>query len=279
MPRSGHIEIESGKGETFPMLLAFDIGNTNIVVGGFKGEDLLFEFRLKTDPGRTIDEYAAILLTLFRERLGAEYAFESCIICSVVPPITPEIVKVVEERLKIHTVVIGPGTKTGLPIKIAEPTSVGADRVVNAVAAKELFGSPALVIDFGTATSFDYVGPKGTFEGGVIAPGVTTSLEGLVRNTAKLPRIELAWPKSLVGKNTVHAMQVGAVVGYMYLIDGLIEGIEKEVGTIPHIIATGGLGALYSSHSKRIKVYDPHLTLKGMRIIAALNASNPGQGA
>ena len=253
------------------MLLAFDIGNTNIVVGGFKGATLVGEFRLKTDTGRTIDEYEAILLTLFRQHFGEGYTIGAAIVSSVVPPITPEIVKVIQQRFKVSPHVIGPGTKTGVPIKIAEPTSVGADRVVNAVAAKVLFGAPALVVDFGTATSFDYVGPSGAFEGGVIAPGVLTSLEGLVRNTAKLPRIELSWPTSLIGKSTVTAMQVGSVVGYHYLIDGLITGIIKEVGPIPHIIATGGLGGLFAQHSALISAYDPHLTLKGMKIIAEQN--------
>lgn len=253
------------------MLLAFDIGNTNIVVGGFKGAELVFEFRLKTDIGRTVDEYGAILLTLFAQKLGNDFKFSSAAVCSVVPPLTSEIVEFVKERLEIVPLVIGPGTKTGLPITIAEPASVGADRVVNAVAAKELFGCPSLVIDFGTATSFDFVGAKGTFEGGVIAPGVGTSLEGLVKNTAKLPLIDLVWPTSLIGKSTVAAMQVGTVAGYHYMIDGLIDGIIKEAGPIPHIIATGGLGGLFTKHSTRIKTYDPHLTLKGIRIVTSLN--------
>jgi type III pantothenate kinase len=253
------------------VLLAFDIGNTNIVVGGFEGKELQFEFRLKTDAGRTIDEYGAILLTLFSERLGKKFGFRSCAVCSVVPSLTADIVRFAESKLDLKTLVIGPGTKTGLPIKISEPASVGADRVVNAVAAKELFGCPSLVIDFGTATSFDLVGPKGTFEGGVIAPGLQTSLDALVRNTAKLPKIELTWPTSLVGKSTVAAMQVGAIAGYHYLIDGLINGIIEEVGPIKHIIATGGLGAVFKEHSKLIKVYDPHLTLKGVQIVASLN--------
>ena len=158
-----------------------------------------------------------------------------------------------------------------MSIKITEPASLGADRVVNAVAAKELYGCPSLVVDFGTATSFDLVGPDGSFEGGVIAPGVMTSLEALVRNTAKLPRIEPVWPKSLVGKSTVTAMQAGAVAGYVYMIDGLIDGIAAEVGPLAHIIATGGLGRLFTAHSKRIHSYDAHLTLKGMRLIAEMN--------
>ncbi len=253
------------------MLLAFDIGNTNIVIGGFSGESLSFELRLKTDPGRTVDEYGALIRTLLEQQLGQGYSFERCIICSVVPQVTPAIVEFVERCLKLAAYVIGPGTKTGLPIKIAEPASVGADRVVNALAAKEIYGFPSMVIDFGTATSFDIVGASGGFEGGVIAPGVLTSLDGLVRNTAKLPRIELVWPKSLIGKNTVAAMQVGAVAGYGCMIDGLIDGIVAEMGPIPNIIATGGLGKLFATHSKRIKSYDPHLTLKGMRLIAEMN--------
>lgn len=256
---------------TDTMLLAFDIGNTNIVIGGFEGDQLRFELRLKTDTGRTLDEYSAIVLTLFRQQLGENFHFSRCIVCSVVPPVTSGIVDFVERCLSIPVHVIGPGTKTGLPIKVTEPAAVGADRVVNAVAAKTLYGSPAIVIDFGTATSFDIVGPSGSFEGGVIAPGVMTSLEALVRNTAKLPRIELVWPKSLIGKGTVAAMQVGAVAGYMYMVDGLIDGIVAEMGPVPHVIATGGLGRVFTAHSKRIQTYDAHLTLKGMRLIAEMN--------
>lgn len=253
------------------MLLTFDIGNTNIVVGGFKDSALLFEFRLKTDPQRTVDEYAALLDMLLRQKIGEKLSFSGAVICSVVPPVTPEIARLIEERYAIKPLVIGPGTKTGISIKLAEPAAVGADRVVNAVAAKELFGTPALVVDFGTATSFDLVSVAGNYEGGIIAPGVLTALDALVRNTAKLPRIELAWPKSFIGKNTVQAMQVGAVSGYLAMVDGLIDGIVSEVGPIPHIVATGGLGKLFTEHSRRIKHYDPHLTLRGMVRIAALN--------
>ncbi|MBN8550709.1 MAG: type III pantothenate kinase [Deltaproteobacteria bacterium] len=253
------------------MLLTFDIGNTNIVVGGFEKKNLAFEFRLKTDPGRTIDEYAGILFSLL-DRQAEEHKHPSaCVISSVVPPITPDVVRLVKERFNIDALVVGPGVKTGLSIKTTDPAAVGSDRVVNAVAVKALFGSPALVVDFGTATSFDLVSKEGNYEGGIIAPGPATALEALVRNTAKLPRIELSWPKNVVGKNTVAAMQAGVVVGYACLVDGLIDKIIDEVGPIPHVVATGGLGRLFSEHSKSIKNYDPHLTLTGLRIIAELN--------
>jgi type III pantothenate kinase len=170
---------------------------------------------------------------------------------------------------------VGPGIKTGLSIKISNPSAVGADRVVNAVAAKALFGTPALVIDFGTGTTFDYIGEDGSYEGGVICPGPYIALDALVRNTAKLPRIEFAWPKSFVGRDTISAMQAGAIGGYGCMVDGIVDRLISELGPIEHIIATGGFGRLFAAHSTRIKSYDPHLTLKGMRILADLNATPP----
>ena len=253
------------------MLLCFDIGNTNIVIGCFKGDALAFEFRLKTEAGRTIDEYSVLLSTLITSKLGGSPKFSGAVICSVVPPITQDIVTLVKDAFGVEPLVIGPGIKTGVRIKATEPTAVGADRIVNAVAVRELHGAPAIVVDFGTATTFDLVGKDGDYEGGIIAPGIGISMEALVRNTAKLPRIELAWPNSVVGKNTVSAMQSGAVVGYMCLVDGLIDRIVAEVGPIQHFVATGGLGRLFTEHSKRLTTFDPHLTLKGMRIIAGLN--------
>lgn len=253
------------------MLVTIDVGNTNVVIGGFSGERLAFEFRLRTDAQRTHDEYTGILGPLFERQFPEGQTFTGCIISSVVPPVTPDMIALSEKFLGVAPLIVGPGIKTGLPIKLADPQAVGADRIVNAVAAKLLHGVPGLVVDFGTATSFDFVNAKGEYEGGAIAPGARTALDSLVRNTAKLPRIELAWPKSLVGKGTVHAMQVGSVVGYGKLVDGLIEGIVEEVGPIDHIIATGGLGKLFSEHSKKIKSYDPYLTLQGMRLIWNMN--------
>ena len=255
------------------MLLVVDIGNTNIVIGAFKGEELLFEFRLKTDPGRTIDEYSALLCSLIDRKLGAGAKFSECVISSVVPPLTNDLVRLVEESFGVQPLVVGPGIKTGLSIKIANPSTVGADRVVNAVAAKVLFGTPALVIDFGTGTTFDYISKDGSYKGGVICPGAYIALDALVKNTAKLPRIEFAWPKSFVGRDTISAMQAGAVGGYVCMVDGIVDRMIQELGPIEHIVATGGLGRVFSAHSARIKRYDPHLTLKGMKILADLNRS------
>lgn len=253
------------------MLLTIDLGNTNIVFGGFEEKELIFQFRLKTETGRTVDEYSAILLTLLAQQSAIKRSFSKAIVCSVVPPLTPVVIELVRRIGKVEPLVVGPGIKTGLLINLAEPASVGSDRVVNAVAAKELFGCPALVVDFGTATSFDYISAKGAYEGGAIAPGALGALDSLVRSTAKLPRIELNWPKSVIGKSTVAAMQVGTVIGYSNLVDGLIKDIQAEVGPIAHIVATGGLGEMFATHSHIIKAYDEHLTLKGMRIIADMN--------
>jgi len=256
------------------MLLAFDIGNTNVVVGCFQGDELKAEFRLKTDTGRTVDEYASTLVTLMERNFGKDFVVSTAIISSVVPPLTPDFSRMVKQLFSIDALVVGPGIKTGIAIKISEPTSVGADRIVNSVAVRELYGTPALVVDLGTATSFDYVNSHGEYEGGIIAPGVKTSLEALVSKTAKLPRVELVWPKTVVGKGTVPAMQSGAVIGYQCLVDGLIGRIIDEVGPIPHIIATGGLGRLFSENSKIVKKYDPHLNLQGLRLIARMNSAD-----
>lgn len=253
------------------MLLTFDIGNTNIVVGGFKGETLNFEFRLQSDTGRTVDEYAALLYSLLDRAVGKNASFSGAIVSSVVPPLTTDIVKVIRESFSIEPLVVGPGIKTGIAVKLSDPASAGADRIVNGVAAREFYGAGSLVVDFGTATTFDYVNKNGEYEGGIIAPGLQISLESLVQRTAKLPRIELMWPKQIIGKSTVTAMQSGMLVGYVCMVDGLIEKVAAEVGPLTAVIATGGLGEIITSHSKKITTYDSILTLKGMRLIAALN--------
>ncbi|WKZ56537.1 MAG: type III pantothenate kinase [Bdellovibrionota bacterium] len=252
------------------MLLAIDIGNTNIAVGCFDGKDLKAEVRLTTHSGRTLDEYEVLLASTIERRVpGSKIA--RCIISSVVPPITQDIAAVVERAFGIEPLVVGPGIRTGIQLKVPDPSSVGADRVVNSVAARHLYGTPALVVDFGTATTFDVVNEDGDYEGGIIAPGVKIALEALVSRTAKLPRIELSWPKTVVGKGTVAAMQSGAVIGYLCLVEGLIARIIEERGPIPHLICTGGLGRVFTEHSRVLEKYDPYLTLHGMRIISELN--------
>lgn len=253
------------------MLTVIDIGNTNIVIGIFKGKELLKQFRLKTDTARTEDEYAASLFSLLRFSLGDSFSCDKAVISSVVPALTPLMEKLVADHLKATCLVVGPGIKTGVSIQTDDPRAVGADRIVNCAAAKALYGSPALVIDFGTATTFDYVGKDGSYQGGAIAPGIGTALNALVRNTAKLPQIELRWPEKVVGKNTVSAMQSGSVVGYVCMVDGMVDLITAEQGPVSYVIATGGLGGLMSDHSKKIQKYDAALTLHGMRIISDLN--------
>ena len=252
------------------MLLCVDIGNTNIVLGLFEGEKLLHEWRLETNLRRTSDEYCVILRQLFHHA-NLKDNVKQALISSVVPPLTAVLSEGIKTLFGVEALVVGPGIKTGLALKVKEPTAVGADRVVNSVAARELYGQPALVVDFGTATTFDYVGLDGAYEGGIIAPGMRVSLEALVSNTAKLPRIELRWPSSVIGKDTVSAMQAGIMCGYVAMVDGLVQSIISEVGVINHIIATGGLGRMCVEHSKFVKVYDGQLTLRGMQILAALN--------
>lgn len=255
------------------MLLAIDIGNTQTSIGVFKDSQLLFDLRFKTDRQRTRDEYAVFLEHSFRARLGSDPCFEQGIISSVVPSVTANVSELVKNLYKLDCLYVGPGVKSGISLKVSDPSSVGADRVVNAVAVRHLYGTPALVIDFGTATSFDYVGKEGNYEGGMIAPGVEASLEALVRNTAKLPHIDLSWPRTIVGKTTSHCMQSGTVVGFACMIDGLIAQVEEEVGPIAHVVATGSLGKLFVGHCERIKQYEEYLTLQGLRLVAELNRS------
>ena len=248
------------------MLLAIDVGNTNIVIGEFQGQTLVNECRLKTDVTRPRDEYAVFLKSL----LQSNEAFDGAILSSVVPALTLPMKDLVQDLFGLDPVVVGPGVKTGLVIKVTNPQGVGADRIVNAVAAKTLYGSPAIVLDFGTATSFDVIDSNDHYLGGAIAPGVEVALSGLVKRTAKLPRIGIEMPHRAVGRNTLEAMQSGTSLGYLCLCEGLIDRIKAEVGEAT-VIATGGLGSVFSQHSKKINEFDPHLTLKGLQILASLN--------
>lgn len=253
------------------MMLAIDIGNSNIVLGVFRGKELVQELRLKSDLGRTVDEYGALIGSMLERVCGSDPKFEGAIMASVVPPLSPLLAEYVERYLKVQCLMVGPGMKTGVSIRTDDPRAVGADRIVNAAAARALFGCPGIVVDMGTATTFDCVGDDGAYEGGAIAPGLGLAVDALVRNTAKLPKIELQWPAHVIGKNTISAMQSGSVIGYVCLVDGLIERIVAERGPVKYVVATGGLGGLVAQHSKIIKSYDPHLTLKGLRIIYELN--------
>jgi type III pantothenate kinase len=255
------------------LLLTVDIGNTSLACGWFEGSELREEARFKTDAGRTSDEYVALLSSLLKARGSGELPkVRRAVVSSVVPQVTSMVTDAIKELFKTDALVVGPGIKTGMQLRVQEPQSLGTDRVVNALAARELYGVPALVIDFGTATAFDIIGADGSYEGSVIAAGPSLSIEALVMRTAKLSRVELLWPKSVVGKTTMGAMQSGAVIGYAGLLEGLISRIEQEVGALKHIIATGTHAELFMRHVPRIQHFEPHLTLHGLRLIAGLNS-------
>jgi type III pantothenate kinase len=253
------------------MLLAFDVGNTNIVVGVFSKTQLDFVFRLQTDPRRTVDEYSAILLPLLERKLGKSFSIEAAIVSSVVPPLTADIVALITGLFQVCPLVLAAGVKTGLILRVKDPVGVGADRVANAVSAKSKCRGHCAVVDFGTATTIDYIGEKGEYEGGMIIPGLQISADALFARAAKLPRIELAWPTRIIGNDTVSAVQAGTVLGYACLIEGLLHKIASEMGSMPTVITTGELGEMFAQHSPLLAQYEPHLLLEGLRMIAEQN--------
>ncbi len=253
------------------MLLAIDIGNTNIVLGTYREEDLVACWRLATDVHKMADEYSVLLNSLFSNGGLSKSEIKGSAISCVVPPLLPVFQEVCRENLKIEPLVVGPGVKTGVRILMDNPREVGADRIVNAIAARRLYGTPAIVIDFGTATTFDVVSREGDYLGGAIAPGVGISAEALYREAAQLPRIELAFPKKVIAKNTVDAMQSGMLFGYVALVEGMVERVEEELGEEAKVIATGGLAGVIARETSAIQVVNSNLTLEGLRLIYEMN--------
>ncbi|MDB4943077.1 MAG: Pantothenate kinase type CoaX-like [Labilithrix sp.] len=253
------------------MLLAVDVGNTNIVFGLFDGTKLLHQFRVETSRGRTADEYSVILRQLLEMRGVDVAAVKGAIIASVVPALTDPMAELVRRAFGLESLVVGPGIKTGMAILYENPREVGADRIVNGVAAYERFHSGVIVVDFGTATTFDCVSPKGEYLGGVIAPGIQISADALFSRAARLPRVEIAKPPRLVGRNTQHSMQSGIVYGYVGLVDGLVQRLLEELAFPCGVIATGGLARLIAPLSATIKEVDDDLTLSGLRILYERN--------
>ena len=253
------------------MLLTIDIGNTNIKLGIFDGDKLKATWSLATGIHRTSDEYGGVLLNLMERKKISPSKVTGVALCGVVPPLLPTFVELCKRYLASRPLVVEAGVKTGMRIRLDNPREVGPDRVVNAVAAQHLYGKPAIIIDLGTATTFDVVSQKGDYLGGAIAPGILIATEALYTRTAALPRIRLSRPEQVIGKNTISAMQSGIVFGYVGLIEGMIERIEHELGTKAKVVATGGQAALLAHEIPAIEVVNPDLTLIGLRLIYEMN--------
>ena len=250
------------------MLLAMDIGNTNTVLGLFKGDRLFDQWRIRTDVNTTVDEYGITIRSLFSVHALPFNEVHHVIISCVVPPVLNAIERFCKRYLDINPLIVGPGIRTGMPISYDNPREVGADRIVNAIAAYDMYKTATIVVDFGTATTFDYISARGEYMGGVISPGIMISCEALFYKTSKLPRVEIfARPPSILAKNTVSSMNAGIVYGYSGLVEGIITRMKQEVKTDLKVVATGGLATLIAAECPAIDEVDDDLTLKGLRII------------
>ncbi len=250
-------------------LLAIDVGNTNTVLGLFEGEDLIRSWRIKTDAQSTADEIALI----FRGLLADEPQVTGIALCSTVPAVLREMRHMLATyHADVPTVIVEPGTKTGVPVLTDNPKEVGADRIINTIAAHQVYGGPSIVVDFGTSTNLDVVSAQGEFLGGALAPGIEISLEALAERAAQLRKVELVRPRSAIGKNTVEALQSGALYGFAGQVDGLVRRIEAEIGPVQAVIATGGLASIVVPESETITHHDPDLTLVGLRLVFEKNS-------
>jgi type III pantothenate kinase len=249
------------------MLLAIDIGNTNVVLGLYDGKTLKDSWRAATDPRRTADEYAVMIYDFLARRGYHIEQLTACAISSVVPALTPVFRELAHRYWEIDPLIAGIQVELGLRVLTDSPGEVGADRIVNSVAAKAIYGAPAIVIDFGTATTWDVLSKDGDYVGGAIAPGVGISAEALASRAARLHRIELTFPPTAIGRSTDAAMRAGILFGYVAMVEGLTLRIQNELGGGARVIATGGLARIIASQTKIIDIVDEDLTLEGLRLI------------
>lgn len=253
------------------MLLTIDIGNTNLTLGLYQGETLGPRWRLATVHERMPDEYGLQFIGLLQHSGFSAADLEGICIASVVPPLTGRVVEACKNYLKKDSLVVDAGVKTGVRIRYEDPRAVGADRIVDCAAVQKLYGGPACVVDFGTATTFDAISTEGEYLGGAIAPGIGIAAEALFLRTAKLPRVDLQRPPSVIGRNTTHAMQSGLLFGYVSLVEGMVARFRQELGPAMKVIATGGLAEIVARETDVIQIIAPWLTLDGLRLIWEIN--------
>lgn len=253
------------------MLLTIDIGNTNLTLGLYNGETLDAKWRLATDHSRMPDEYGLQMLGLLQNARRDTGELEGICLSSVVPPITSRIVQACEEYLDLSPLVVTHELKTGIHILYDNPAAVGADRVADAVAVQQMYGGPACVIDFGTATTFNALDRDANYLGGAITAGINLAAEALSARTAKLPPIDLQRPPNVIGRNTIHAMQSGLLFGYVCMVEGMVARFRQELGQDTKVIATGGLSTVVAKETQVIQIIAPWLTLDGLRILWGLN--------